>query len=70
MEYRADITGSSWARRQVSYFDTITDARAWAESYGTTADRCYIYSGSRLIALHCRDTRGNGTNWYRARTNV
>lgn len=65
--YTAELYGSSWSRGPVDDFDTITEARRWAESFGTTADRCVIATRSgRVVAEHVRDTNGDGTRWFRA----
>ena len=46
---------------------TITEARALAEQHGGLADWCEIYDGAgRLVALHRRDTAGDGTRWFKA----
>ena len=66
--YTAEISGSSFARGPVAEFKTIREARAWAESYGTTADRCTIRRGDKVIAVHARDTSGSGDRWFRATT--
>ena len=50
----------------VAEFATITEARRWAESFGTTADQCAIRRGGREVALHVRDTSGDGTHWFKA----
>ena len=64
--YTATISGSSWSRGPVAEFPTIREARAWAESYGTTADRCIITDTSgREVARHIRDTGAPG-RWFRA----
>ncbi len=41
-------------------------ARRWAESFGTTADRCTITDRGRIVAEHVRDTAGDGARWYRS----
>ncbi|KMO34298.1 hypothetical protein [Methylobacterium aquaticum] len=65
--YTAELSGASWARGPQLECGTIREARAWAEEYGTTADRCTITdkTGS-VVAIHARDTSGDGTRWYRA----
>ena len=66
-EYTAHIAGSSWSRGPTATFRTLTEARQWAESYGTTADECIIEdSKGHIRGVHCRDRNGNGTRWYRA----
>ena len=41
-KYTAEISGHSWRQGPVAEFDTVREARQWAESYGTTADSCTI----------------------------
>jgi hypothetical protein len=71
-KYIARIYGASWRSGPAATFSTIRAARAWAESYGTTADGCLIQrvpgprSLGRTVALHQRDTAGDGTRWFRA----
>lgn len=65
--YRAELFGSSWAQGPVVVFPTIRAARAWAESYGTTADSCTIRDcKERIVGEHQRSTSGDGTRWFRA----
>ncbi|MDP2350088.1 MAG: hypothetical protein Q8M74_02915 [Chloroflexota bacterium] len=65
--FRAELSGSSWAIGPMATFATIRECRRWAEAYGTTADRCTIAARSgRVVALHVRDTSGDGTRWYRS----
>lgn len=65
--YVAEIFGSSWSKGPQSPFKTITEARKWAESFGTGADICYIKSNSgNLVAVHRRDQSGEGTRWFKA----
>lgn len=65
--YRAHLDGASWAIGPTREFSTIAEARRWAESFGTTADRCVIATPSgRVVAEHRRDPSGDGTRWYRA----
>ena len=79
MRYLALLSGSSWRKALVAEFDTIREARAWAESFGSTADECVIFNEHRwvprwdhprrvrpVVALHRRDRNGDGTRWYRA----
>lgn len=49
-------------------FDTIREARRWAESLGTLADLVMIRKSSndQLVAVHRRDTNGDGRRWSRA----
>jgi hypothetical protein len=66
-KYIAEITGSSWRQGPVAEFTTITAARRWAEEYGTTADSCTIRdTKGREVALHRRDTSGDGMRWFAA----
>ena len=65
--YIAHLGGSGWASGPRAEFRTIRECRAWAESYGTTADCCEITdSKGRLVASHRRDTSGSGLDWFRA----
>ena len=65
--YRAELSGSSWRQGPAAEFDTVREARQWAESYGTTADSCTIRDAKgREVGLHCRDISGNGMRWFRA----
>ena len=65
-KYTAEIFGSSWSQGPICEFPTISEARKWAESYGTTADWCSIRLAGREIASHRRDSNGDGTRWFRA----
>ena len=66
-KYIAYLGGSSWAKGPVSEFDTITECRNWAESYGNTADHCNVYTQSgKQVASHRRDNNGNGMDWFKA----
>ena len=65
--YLAEIGGSSWRQGPRAEFATIREARAWAEEYGTTADRCVITDRhGAIVARHSRDTSGDGARWFRA----
>jgi hypothetical protein len=65
--YIAEIGGPSWSSGPRTECATIREARAWAESYGTTADWCTITDAKgRAVASHRRDPNGDGTRWYRA----
>lgn len=64
-KFRAEIGGSSWSRGPEIKVDKLSEARAWAEAYGTTADWCNVYRGDRLIARYCRDTNAPGTKWFK-----
>ena len=65
--YTAQLYGSSWAVGPVTDHPTITDARRWAEEYGSTADLCVIRDHrGREVARHVRDTAGEGARWNRA----
>lgn len=70
MKYFAAINGASWAHGPVGHFDTIKQARKWAESFGDTADECAIFrvlaKRMRLVAVYKRDSNGNGQRWFRA----
>jgi hypothetical protein len=63
--YTAEIGGGSWAQGPVQQFATIREARAWAEEYGSTADRCTITDAKgRKVGEHRRD--GSSGRWFRA----
>jgi hypothetical protein len=67
MKYTAEIRGHSWARGPQNEFNTIREAREWAESYGTTADACSIHvHKGKLVAEYRRDPNGDGTRWFKA----
>lgn len=64
--YTAEIGGSSWAKGPITEHDTIRQARAWAESYGSTADWCSIHDAKgRVVARHQRNPNAPG-GWFRA----
>ena len=69
-KYQAVLTGPSIRKDIRAEFNSITECRKWAESYGTTADACSIWTNSiknpRNIAWHRRSTEGNGMSWFRA----
>ncbi len=66
--YRVAVGGSSWSVGPCGEFGTIRECRKFAESYGTTADYAYIYSGRSddPVAMHRRNMEGGGTDWYKA----
>lgn len=77
--YQATLSGSAWTAGPVATFERIADARRWAEAHGTTADECAIVDltrwapradhpdrGRPVVALHRRDTSGDGSGWFRA----
>jgi hypothetical protein len=65
--YTARIGGHSWSRGPEAEFGTIRECRAFAESYGSTADYCTIEDHKgRAVASHRRDTSGDGMRWFRA----
>lgn len=64
-KYTAQIDGSSWAKGPTATFASISEAQAWAEEFGSTADCCSIYQGERLVALYVRSINGNGHYWYK-----
>lgn len=67
-KYRAEIGGASWSQGPVAFFDTIREARAWAEEYGTTADICVISNARNgvVVARHLRDTsKSHAARWYK-----
>lgn len=66
-KYTATLSGGSWAVGPTAAFATITEARKWAESYGSTADHCRITNGKgETVALHIRDANSNGQRWFKA----
>lgn len=65
-KFRAEIGGSSIGRPIEAEFNKLSEARRWAEEFGTTADRCNVYRGERLVASYRRDPNGNGTKWFKA----
>lgn len=65
--YKAEIGGPNWAVPPVACFDTLTECRAFAESYGTTAQICIVRNlAGRVRAEYRRDTNGAGTRWFKA----
>ena len=69
LKYEATMSGHQWFNGPTADFSTIAEARRWSESYGTTADSCRIVNlkqtGHPIVAIHVRDTSGNGRRWYR-----
>lgn len=60
--YKADVFGPSGRVRSVE-LRTVSECRAFAEEFGTTADWCIIYDWKgRQVGEHRRGVRG----WYRA----
>lgn len=48
-------------------FPSIRECRAYAESYGDTADWCEISDAQgRVVASHRRDKNSDGMRWFRA----
>ncbi len=67
MTYYAYIEGNGIRAGAPAIRDTIRECRALAEEFGSMADRCRIEDAKgRVVAMHCRDTSGDGTRWYRA----
>lgn len=65
MAYTAQMGGASWSRGPQASFESVKDARQWAESYGNTADFCRIYdSNGRMIEEYCRSMTSGA--WYNA----
>jgi len=65
--YTAVIGGSAWENGPRDEFRTITDARAWAKSFGTSADWCNIIDPKgRVVAKQMRD----GNRWIKAEPNT
>jgi hypothetical protein len=47
-------------------FNTLSEARRWAEGFGRAADECTICDRlENTVGLHVRDTTGEGLRWYR-----
>lgn len=67
MKYTATLSGGAWNQGPEASFDTITECRKFAESYGNTADRCAITNRKGVqVASHVRSTEGDGMDWFRA----
>ncbi len=65
--YDADIYGSNVGNPYRIKFQTIKEAREYAESYGTQIDGAVIRNhNGKIVARHVRDTRGDGTRWFKA----
>ena len=62
----AEIFGQSWRQGPVAKFASIQEARKWAESFGSTADKAVIRRGAKSVAEHRRDTSGDGRRWFKA----
>lgn len=63
--YTVEIGGSSWGCGPQSTCATIREARAWAESYGSTADWCEITNRHGVVVgKHYRDPSTD--KWFRA----
>ncbi len=46
-------------------FDTIREARAWAEGYGLAYRSCTIRDRRGwTVAIHSRDLAGDGLRWF------
>jgi len=50
---------------QTAPFNTIAEARAWAQGHGRAADWCVIRYAGRVVARHERETTGDGLGWFR-----
>ena len=65
--YTAILSGASWSHGPSARFDSLRECLAYAESYGTTADRCTVQDAhGNQVDSYARDTAGDGTRWYRA----
>ena len=62
--YTAELFGPSWAGN-VQTFRTIREARAWAEEYGDTVDRCCIIASNGTMVAEYRRAASSG-GWFRA----
>jgi hypothetical protein len=66
--YEATTYYSTIATRS---FGTITDARAWAESFGDVVAGVLIHDArGRLVAHHRRSVEGDGSTWYAAQVGL
>lgn len=60
------FTATLWPQALSADCNTITEARQWAESYGTTADQCVIRNRrGDVVAVHMRDHNDNGLRWFK-----
>lgn len=65
--YTVTLGGSSWGFGPQSTCASIREARAWAESYGSTADWCEIADRHGVVVgVHRRDPSTGA--WFRAAT--
>jgi len=67
MRYTAELFGKSWKKGgPILEFNTIKEAREWAESYGKIADSCTICDKrGRVVASHRRDMSEDGLRWFK-----
>ena len=66
-KYLAEIGGSFWRHGPQAEFETIREARRWAEEFGATADSCTITDRhGKVVAIHSRDPSGDGSRWFHA----
>jgi hypothetical protein len=63
--YVAELGTRDSSATETANFNTIADARAWAQRHGRAADWCVIRCGGREVARHERDTQGDGLRWFR-----
>ena len=62
--YTAEVGGYSFSQTQTQPFATITDARKWAEEYGSQADWCTILDKNGIVvASHRRN--GSTNRWHK-----
>jgi hypothetical protein len=63
--YVAELGSRQSPATQTASFNTIADARQWAQGHGSAADWCVIRCSGREVARHERDTGGDGLRWFR-----
>lgn len=63
--YVAELGTRQSPATHTANFNTIADARQWAQGHGNAADWCVIRCGGREVARHERDTTGDGLRWFR-----
>jgi hypothetical protein len=63
--YVAELGRRDSAAAHTANFNTIADARRWAQDHGSAADWCVIRCAGREVARHQRDTSGDGLRWFR-----
>ena len=63
--YVAELGKQDSPATRTASFNTIADARRWAQQHGSAADWCVIRCGGREVARHQRDPGGDGLRWFR-----